>query len=829
MSRNPQTIAERETEIFSKLEASDIDARLMKVAIEEHLGSLPASDYMAFGNDVIKAVMSENGLAASNKHFDVMFQVLRIQKRWTEIEQIYSRIARPSKLRPPARLSILKAKEKCGHFDAALILAKESYELFPKSRPICRRYFRLSKIARPKEVANEIFSYLCETFKPAEVVSIVGGLKGIQWQQHEIDFFIDTVDVTEGIQIQRLVKTLAEVEMTKKQLDVLRENLAVLPSEKRTVFESIFLTAEDEADLNQINLIPISIDRFHERHRRLLTVLSDMNFSKRERFEDSGVHLDQIYSAGHHRFFYTRESYFDALMLASSLRRRITNGEATLFTRLGDGEGAFMRGFRAGADARDLCIHESIQKQWWNTSLSRERKTSLALQFCNSLSHADIIGLPPKWRMNQPFRGNDGETMRTNLVQTFENVQEACQIDKVTFTSAHANTDLQKWNLWRLVFNATDKVSFISCHDIETALREKFSLGTNHKIIVPGECKYQEIFGDERGLSLIDIHDDVIESISVVPGEVWLISAGFLGKLYADRVRELDGIAIDIGALSDYWIGHVTRDYNSDESIHNLPLSLVHGHGLSWHNRPVPLITPKLRLRSSLYFDAFDSIPKNHSLKPLEKKLFKIIGHPRCASGYIATVFGNFGYSVGHERLLENGICSWMLAVDDAHIPWGDNPESDQEFQHTLGYVRNPADAIPSIMLENNDSASFMFRRLHILRSFDVDIANYRSSLERACASLIYWDELVSEIVGGEVIRIENAVTEVGQFFGRKNLDCNLINEAPENEIKYNSSLQRFGTEKPRIDAEMYKAIDSRLLRQLEDFCAKYGYNLIEP
>ena len=826
MSRNSQIIAEREAEIFSMLRASDFDAKLMKQTVEEHLGNLPISHYIAFGDDVIKSVLSTKEPGTSNKHYDVMFQVLRIQKRWTEIERVYSAIPQPSKLRPPSRLSILKSREKCGHFDSALIFAQESYELFPKSRPMCRRYFRLLKITGRTDLANEVFSNLCKTFEPAEVVSIVCGLKGIQWLQHEIDFFIGTVAVIEGFQFQRLVKTLTDVEMTKDQLDVLRGNLAVLPQGKRTIFESILLTAEDDADLNQINLVPMSIDRFRERHGKLLSVLSDISFSKRDRFEATGIQIDGIYSPGHHRFFYTRESYYDALMLATNLRNRITNGEATSFTRLGDGEGAFMRGFRIDADVRDLAVHESIQRQWWNTSLLEDRKTALVHQFRSSLSQADIIGLPPKWRMNQPFRGNDGETMLTNLLQTFQDVEEVCQIEQVTLTSAHANTDLQKWNLWRLVFNATDRVGFISCHDIEGVLRENFSLETSQKIIVPGEYKFQEMFGDGRGLSLIDRHDDVMESIRVDPGEVWLISAGFLGKLYAARVRQLGGIALDIGALSDYWVGHVTRDYNSDESVHNLPLSLVRGHGLAWNNRSVPLVDHGKRLRSSLYFDAFDSVPSNPSPEPFEKKRFKIIGHPRCASGYIATVFGKFGYSVGHERLLDNGICSWMLAVDDEHIPWGDNPSPEQGFQYTLGYVRDPIDAIPSIMLENNVPASFMFRRLHILRSFDIDIASWPSALERACASLIYWDELVSESVDGEVIRIENAMSEVGRFFDRQSIDYELVSEVSASEGNYNSSLQRFGTEKPRVEAEMYQAIDSRLLRKLEDYCAKYGYSL---
>jgi len=32
-----------------------------------------------------------------------------------------------------------------------------------------------------------------------------------------------------------------------------------------------------------------------------------------------------------------------------------------------------------------------------------------------------------------------------------------------------------------------------------------------------------------------------------------------LGKIYCDRIRELGGIALDIGALADAWVGKNTR------------------------------------------------------------------------------------------------------------------------------------------------------------------------------------------------------------------------------------------------------------------------------
>jgi hypothetical protein len=40
---------------------------------------------------------------------------------------------------------------------------------------------------------------------------------------------------------------------------------------------------------------------------------------------------------------------------------------------------------------------------------------------------------------------------------------------------------------------------------------------------------------------------------------IWLIAAGYLGKIYCDEVREAGGIALDVGSVVDGWCGKLTR------------------------------------------------------------------------------------------------------------------------------------------------------------------------------------------------------------------------------------------------------------------------------
>src|SRR6185437_5691190 len=49
-----------------------------------------------------------------------------------------------------------------------------------------------------------------------------------------------------------------------------------------------------------------------------------------------------------------------------------------------------------------------------------------------------------------------------------------------------------------------------------------------------------------------------------------------------------------------------------------------------------------------------------------------ITGHPRSGTGSAAALCRQFGLDVRHEEVGEDGIASWMMAVDDWNIPYHD-------------------------------------------------------------------------------------------------------------------------------------------------------------
>jgi hypothetical protein len=70
---------------------------------------------------------------------------------------------------------------------------------------------------------------------------------------------------------------------------------------------------------------------------------------------------------------------------------------------------------------------------------------------------------------------------------------------------------------------------------------------------VPGELLY---YDDDRGRATS--HWSRLEAIvghNYLPGEVWLVGAGVLGKLYCHAVQQAGAVAVDVGSVFDVWSG----------------------------------------------------------------------------------------------------------------------------------------------------------------------------------------------------------------------------------------------------------------------------------
>jgi hypothetical protein len=207
-----------------------------------------------------------------------------------------------------------------------------------------------------------------------------------------------------------------------------------------------------------------------------------------------------------------------------------------------------------------------------------------------------------------------------------------------------------------------------------------------------------------------------------------------------------------------------------------------------------------------------------------------VIGHPRCGSGYLSQLLGALGLDVGHEKMGKSGISSWMFAVVDISPYALDKYALSRKFSHfqfTIHHVRNPRDAIPSIMRENlHSSESYAFRRKHILQRFGMNLDDATSEIEKAILSYVYWNKIVEESKVDLVVRVEDEEEALKAFLIKNGLigkNTEWTNP-PKKDVNSNKAYKGVVYEKAPLAEQDWKSVDIRILHLLNEKCRQYGY-----
>ncbi|MGU3537394.1 glycosyltransferase [Methylobacterium sp. A54F] len=244
--------------------------------------------------------------------------------------------------------------------------------------------------------------------------------------------------------------------------------------------------------------------------------------------------------------------------------------------RLGDGEGNFL----AYPEAQAWHAHgdrEATQRIWWGEprlAASEATRMSEALQ--EAVRDADIVGIPDPARLvaglplpcpEDPYA--TGHDMRGLLVILDHLVRAARQSAEIglfrpeqLLTSCHIHADLAAFGLYEALFAEIGSVAVLTCHtSLAERLRIRFGLTVTRTILIPHERKYGSVFGYAAGEQHYpDAFERLRETLAPThPGEVVLVAAGFLGKLYCHWIRSRGGIALDVGSIVDHWCGFNTR------------------------------------------------------------------------------------------------------------------------------------------------------------------------------------------------------------------------------------------------------------------------------
>jgi hypothetical protein len=118
------------------------------------------------------------------------------------------------------------------------------------------------------------------------------------------------------------------------------------------------------------------------------------------------------------------------------------------------------------------------------------------------------------------------------------------------------------------------------------------------------------------------------------------------------------------------------------------------------------------------------------------RKRLLVTGAGRSGTKYICFVLKRLGLDVRHERMGDDGIASWCMAVDAARAPWG-VPRSAYDFAQVVHQVRHPLATISSCTTFKAESWRFICEH--------VECSESDSVLLRAAKYWLLWNERAEE------------------------------------------------------------------------------------
>ena len=222
-----------------------------------------------------------------------------------------------------------------------------------------------------------------------------------------------------------------------------------------------------------------------------------------------------------------------------------------------------------------------------------------------------------------------------------------------------------------------------------------------------------------------------------------------------------------------------------------------------------------------------------HIDRAINRKLLAI-GHPRTGSGYTSALLKAYGLDIGHEKMGEDGIVSWMFTVYDLHNPFFLNKYAKSRyyvsFENIIMFVRDPLTAIPSIMRENSSSkVSYDFRVKHILRETNIDLKQFDNDLERAIETYYLWSKMAIENNNPHLmIRVEYDDAVLFDFLNQRGIKVSKnLEKIPEKNVNKDKPYKGKIVDKPFIAEKDWLDLDIELKSKVNELCSLLNYESI--
>jgi hypothetical protein len=230
--------------------------------------------------------------------------------------------------------------------------------------------------------------------------------------------------------------------------------------------------------------------------------------------------------------------------------------------RLGDGEGRIL-GYPLYYNDKEI-INQVLTYQFGKNvvSLLKDKYAeehifhgvmNIKYGLIKAVSNSDILGVP-SWLHFRVINESNQNAMVAQAL-CFTETKQVTK-NKANIFDHYIFRQFQQDGFFYQLLKELDFLGVVSHTDISPILKEKFNIESVCNYKIPGHQTYMQDIEPQYP----NIYKKIIKDL-VVPyqGAIFLVAAGYLGKIYCDEIKNKGGMAIDIGAIFDAWTG-IGRD-----------------------------------------------------------------------------------------------------------------------------------------------------------------------------------------------------------------------------------------------------------------------------
>lgn len=216
--------------------------------------------------------------------------------------------------------------------------------------------------------------------------------------------------------------------------------------------------------------------------------------------------------------------------------------------RLGNGEGRVL-GFPDFV--APIWLARSL-RNWFGSRDAELRLGALQDEAAEMISEADILGVVRKRYQDAQFE------LPVKLLGLYGLAGAESR-----FTTPDIHVRALHAGFYERLLAGERGISLVCGHQLAAAVSACFGVDDVRIYKVPAQAKF--FFDAEDEAHFPTVFDRLRSEIQVRwPGEIFLVGAGFLGKIYCGWIRRQGGIALDIGSVFDLWAGEHTRGANPE-------------------------------------------------------------------------------------------------------------------------------------------------------------------------------------------------------------------------------------------------------------------------